>query len=276
MNNKIILFFIILLIITNTNLKADEDVLRPRGKSDAELAYYKGSSLPLIFGFEAGVNFNIFSQTISWNPNYRSFTIFDCLNSGTGFSPHFGFLFDIPISKKLSFQARISYDRKSFGNSGLGTDTVLSYSIVNIGVGWDLTNDYVATAFLLRYNIDNNWFATFGPTIHFMTSNLKVNKSGNTGFGGISPDDCYYYQFVDSVFLMTKSPTMFGLELGFGYKFPITQDIFLVPQARFQLSLSQMFEEAGINDIFRNVSVIEFTKRYSHSLQLAIALWFNI
>lgn len=270
------MFFIAFLIIASENLKADEDVLRPRGKSDAELAYYKSSSLPLILGIEAGVNFNLFSQTISWNPNYRSFTIFESMSSGTGVSPHFGFIFDIPISQKLSFQARISYDRKSFGNSGLGTDTVLGYSMVNIGVGWDITNDYVATAFLLRYNIDNNWFATIGPTIHFMTGSIKANKSGNTGFGGISPDDCHYYQFVDSIFLMTKSPTMFGLELGLGYKFPITQDIFLVPQARFQLSLSQIFEDAAINDIYRNVSVVEFTKRYSHSIQLALALWFNI
>ncbi len=277
MKKEFALIIIIFLFIAYLPVKADEDVLRPRGKSDYELDYYKSSSLPLIFGIEAGINFNFFSQSINWNPDYRIFSIYDCMTKGSAISPHFGILFDIPINKKLSFQARLSYDRKSFGNSGTGTDTIIGYpTAINIGIGWDVTNDYIATAFLLRYNIDNYWFVTFGPTVHFMTGNVNANKSGNTGFGGPSPDDCNYYQFVDAIFTETKAQTMFGLELGAGYKFPLTQDIFLVPQARFQLSLSPIFNDGSINDIYRNVAVVEFIKRYSYSLQLALALWFNI
>ena len=64
---------------------------------------------------------------------------------------------------------------------------------------------------------------------------------------------------------------MTGLELGLGYKLALSESIYLVPQARFQLFLTKL-----ASDEVSTVWDRSATDRKLNSVQLALALWFGL
>ena len=88
---KTVLTLFALMVVLPFSIHAqDEDVLHPHGGGKMGSGSSSSSSTPIILGIEGGINYNMFSQTITGLlPNSRN----EVFKSGSGFSPFFGALF---------------------------------------------------------------------------------------------------------------------------------------------------------------------------------------
>lgn len=275
---------------------AQEDVLRPHGKkgtSENQDWSYKRN--PFIIGIEAGLNFNLFSQTMVWDPNFPHGDVWNGLKSADGISPHFGVLVDVPINKSFSAQLRVSYDMKNYGVSTNGSD----YDIYGFGhdmnVSVDVKSAYITLTPLLRINATDQLFFTVGPTFHFLAGDMETTWTPNSLDGTQLYDFPFWQRFFQpgistgtvtekeaaydqqgNPHLIQKS-TRVGIEGGIGYKIPLSKTIYLVPQGRFQLMLTPVTEDTYWIDFANPNTVVETSsKRTVNSLQFALALWFEI
>lgn len=296
---KSIAFFLIFLIGISFSY-SQEDVLRPKGKPGGY--DYTFERAPFIIGFEGGVNFNMYSQTLNWDDNYyssRGFdnghpTEFDDLNSATGLSPHFGFLVDVPLGKTFAIQARFSYDMKNYGTTSSGWDYANwgqnEYSIEDIEMDVDVTSAYFTISPLLRINVNENLFFTVGPTIHFLMGDIEttwkptvVNQGATLDqfqFWALRPDAQGVYSMEYTEVSNTDNELAFspryGIEAGIGYKIPINKGIYLVPQGRFQYMFTKNLDDTGWYDVETLEIFQTTTDKMLHSLQFALAIWFEL
>src|SRR3989339_76665 len=277
---------------------AQEDVLRPHGKkgtTEGEDWSYKRN--PFIIGVESGLNINLFSQTMVWDPNFPHGTVWNGLSSASGLSPHFGVLVDVPINKTYSVQLRVAYDMKSYGTTTNGTDYDFNGFSHEMNLGVDVSSAYITLTPLLRINATDKLFFTIGPTFHFLAGDIETTWSPNSSDGTQLNDFPFWFRNnwfqtgqvtgtavekeidVDqngNVSLVQKT-TRVGLEGGVGYKIPLSKSIFLVPQGRFQLMLTPVTEDTHWRDINNMSSIVETSsQQILNTIQLALALWFEI
>lgn len=274
--NYLILFYAVL----STPLFADEDVLRPHGRPDGG----GRSSLPVYIGIEGGLNINLYNANHTWytgNLNGNAVpTIYEVIKDGNGLSPYFGAFIDFSFTKSIGFQLRLGWDQKYFGNSGDGLDNDPQFNMVEvpIGVDWNVTANYFTLTPLFRYSFNENFFMTLGPTFHFLMSDIKHNIDAETPAGAIDPNNTFWYPQMEFAFTPpAQVDTRVGIDFGLGYKFPIAKKVFLVPQGRIQIMLSEILKDTYLYRI-DNPEIIYFTNndRSLLTIQLALALMFEL
>lgn len=281
--------FIFLMSIT-ISLNAQEDVLRPDGRADANRTWKKHR---FTIGLDVGANLNFFSQTQNWYESvYIPFipTAYDCNKSAFGVSPTIGFLVDVPIDTKFGFQGRIAYNQKNYGNSGSGLDMDYNGRVHDINYEWDAKSSYLSFQTVLRYNFTPNLFITGGFLFDFLMGDLEVTQTAECP-DGTAMSNFIFWNFSSSGQAVTNKYTMkydntrkkdfrFGLELGVGYKIPISKDWWLVPQARGHFYLSPAVDDYTL--VYTNpinaqvIPIVSNDKRNLHSVQLLLSLWYDL
>jgi hypothetical protein len=286
--SRYIIALLIICFLSATTTLAQEDVLRPHGKkrtSESEEDWTSKRN-PIIIGVEAGLNINLFSQNMVWDPNFPHGTIWNGLSSANGLSPHFGVLVDVPINKTFAVQLRASYDMKDYGVSTNGTDYDVNGFEHDLNLKVDVKSSYVTLTPLLRINATENLFFTVGPTFHFLAGDIETTWSpnaldnsdlgfypfwGGMGFSGVSSGSITVAE------TQIQKSSRIGIEGGVGYKIPLSKSIYLVPQGRFQLMFTPVTSDTYWVD-FQNInSVVETSSnRTVNTIQLALALWFEL
>jgi len=280
------LLALMLLLIAAPAIFCQEDVLRPKWGEDRT----KGTSewddyySPFTFGVEAGLNFNAFSQKMTWFQQHG--TIFNDLENAEGFSPHFGIMGEVPISKNLGIQLKLAYDKKYVAVSTTGYDYATDYigntTKHNMSLDVESKADYFTFTPLLRINITDRWFATVGPTFHFLLGDVETTWKPATKDGSslVSIDFWNYLGFGNETAGSRtysdagKESVRSGIEIGAGYKIPISKKVWLVPQLRLQAMFTNITKDQSISNIYgQTIETPE--NRAMHSLQFALAVWFG-
>ncbi len=293
--------FILIFLVSLTFVYSQEDVLRPKGKPGGY--DYTFDRNPFIIGFEGGLNYNMYNQTLAWDDNYYEIlgvpnhpTVFDGLESANGLSPHFGVLLDVPINNTIGLQARLSYDMKNYGTTSNGFDWAyfndFGYleELMNLEV--DATSAYLTFTPLLRINANENLFFTIGPTFHFLMGDVETTWRPTVVDRTATLDQFIFWDRVGAAGQYTADfktssadvneqafSTRVGVEAGVGYKIPVSNGIYLVPQGRFQYMFTKQMEDTywyTLNDIFEEVVFQTTTDKMLHSLQFALAIWFEL
>ena len=157
-------------------------------------------------------------------------------------------------------------------------------------VDWEYSVDvdYIGAGLAVRVNPTPELFATVGTIAHF----LLADATGETVGTIVAPDDGFWTKqsqnigkvdqnaFTDTSYTSTR----IGLEVGAGYKIPIARQFFLVPQLRYQYMFDKLFADSDptkpISSSTRLTTAGAFeyiTKDAAlHSIQLGVALWFQL
>ena len=275
---KYLLGLFVLLLSFFAIAKSQEDVLRPRGypkyiSDDYKMSNFKKSSVTI--GIEGGLNYNIGSQNVS-----ATSPIFNLLESANGLSPHFGGLIDIPINDNLGFQVRLAYDSKFVETSGSGFDTTytdFTGHLLNMKAG--LKANYFAVSPGIRINADENLFFTLGFSFQFLSGDMTTDWEASVSpFIPVFLDEFTWWglglgmegtsdkvQTIETTALKTR----IALEGGVGYKINLSDDVWLVPSARFQFFVSKWADDTQFFDVI-------VTDKKLHTLQFSLALWFDL
>ncbi|MCX7737331.1 MAG: PorT family protein [Candidatus Kapabacteria bacterium] len=282
---RILKLFLLIFLLVNVSY-SKEDVLRPRGSlsEDSDFKRY------ITIGLEAGLNYNIFNQNMTWNPNYLHGTIFDPLTSASGISPHIGAMIDIPLDNTFGIQLKLAYDMKNFGQSSSGYDYDIFARQHDMKLDVDVTSAYFTVTPLLRINATDKLFFNIGPTFHSIIGPIETTWKPEVA-DGTALNNFGYFNYLGfgsasrgSVTLSTNdvgsiekpnSPRI-GLEGGIGYKFDIAERIYLVPQLRVQLMMTPITNNTLLVESITNNTILETTDRMLHSIQLALAVWFEL
>lgn len=271
------------LLLLSTTIRAQEDVLRPNGRPDGYISS-SSSSLPIIFGAELGRNVNFHSQSFSSNPTIEN-SPEAALSSGSGISPMIGIFADFPITRTVGIQTRLGYDAKSASNTQAGIidaplddvvpgiEGIPSVVPMDVDASYCLSYSTINIAALLRIDLVDNLFVTAGPILQLTVGDVSredkiaktntdddtfiaVDYEGNPGrFQEISRTTNLAQNLLPSVgnpgsySASTYNTTRFGLEFGLGYRIDITKSVYLAPNIRYQLMLSQLNGEFTAEDI---------------------------
>lgn len=263
-----------------------EDVLRPQGSlvEDSDFKRY------IKIGLEAGLNYNIFNQNMTWNQNYLHGTIFDPLTSASGISPHVGAMIDVPLDNTFGIQLRLSYDIKNFGQSSSGYDYDILATQHDMKLDVDVASAYFTVTPLLRINATDKLFFTIGPTFHSIVGPIETTWKAEVA-DGTGLNNFGYFNYLgfgsasrgsvtlstnDAGSIETPNTPRVGLEGGIGYKFNLSDRIYLVPQARVQLMLTPITNNTALVELFTGNTILQTTDRMLHSIQLALAVWFEL
>ena len=137
-------------MITAPFLFAQEDVLRPNGRTQTSIGAQSGSANAVsssgrsgvfALGLEGGLGVNFFSQSLPnvLNGNPEQFR--NVLGSGNGLGGYIAGIIDYGISDNIGLQLRLGYQSGSFSNNGeidsiLGLYTA-TQQIVSTKQNWD-------------------------------------------------------------------------------------------------------------------------------------------
>ena len=292
-----LLFLSLLIAVISFNAFAQEDVLRPC-KSHYPPSYSGNEGYSFILGLEGGINMNFFSQNLVISNTYISNglqnpTAYQAYGTGFGISPHFALLVDFPLGNKFNAEIRVDFDERDFKNSSSGFD----YDISNItpvqksvNFNWNMTSFYYGLSAIIRYDITSNWFVSGGLNFQHQ-SGLARETDNFASVDGITPVNSY--SFLSSN-INANGPSLqniidignnsnntgntyanrIGLEIGAGYKIPLSKTIWLVPQGRFQYFLTK-FASDDI-PILPNLYGKSGSNRQLNAVQLVLALWFGL
>ena len=267
---------------------AQEDVLRPNGRpgSTSPSSSSSGKGLPFILGLEAGGNFNFFSQSIDGTWDESPYNVYQ---NGFGVSPFFGIYADIGLSESFGIGIRLLYDMKSFSNSQ--DDALLDcfienqgYTVAPISVEYTESISYVTINPVLRWQATPEFFVHFGPVIQLAVDSL----TNTTTYTVDESETCRFFYGTpqESTTLTTEGSaaadpsTRFGIDLALGYRIALSKTIELVPPLGYQWISTPYSQDVECLDDSR-ANTIDFapataTSPMLNSLQLSLALWFNL
>ena len=281
-----VLFLATLLI--SWSAAAQEDVLRPNGRPEGVTTSSgsSGGGLPFILGLEAGANFNFFSQTIEGTWDESPYNVY---GDGFGVTPLFGIYADIGISESIGIGVRLLYDMKSFGASQ--NEALLDcfienqgYTVVPVSIEYTESISYLTINPVLRWQATPEFFVHIGPVIQIAVDSL----TNTTTYTVDESETCRFFYGTpqESTTLTTEGSaeadpsTRFGLDLGLGYRIALSSTIDLVPRLGYQLMFTPYAQDIEFLDDSR-ANTIDFaqasaTSPMLNSLQLSVALWFNL
>lgn len=273
---------VLLVLMTSAMYAKDEDVLRPKGRSDGGGSSSSSSSSSswkpdIKVGVEAGINLNFFSQNATGlPPGYP-----EIISSGFGVAPYLSIFADVGLSPTVGIQARLSYDMKDFSSSGthelpcadqLGT--------VNTATIDYKGNDYIRyydVAFLLRWSVSKDIVLLGGPIYQSLASaSSRIEQTI------LSPDNCFFNlgqpnqsktSVVEGSTEGVVTAERVGIDLGVGYVIPLNPTTWLVPRLGGQFFLTPLADDrVTANDPY----FFSAKNAQLHSLQLGLGLWFSI
>lgn len=280
--------FTVLAVLYNVGFAQDEDVLRPRGggRQGGRSSNSSSGSTPIMLGIEGGINYNMFSQTLTGLVPDSRLGVFE---SGSGISPFFGAFIDIGVSHNLGIQVKLAYDQKKFDNSKGGLIDCPEVGTAKIDSA-RVTSEYINTISYidftpqLRWNVTPEFFILVGPTIHFQigngsqTNSLTISSEDSCYFNYGLPNQTKKLEFSSDSIGTNK--TRVGAQIDIGYKFSLSPSVFLVPKVGFQYMFTKLAsDEAGVDDSKQyttGIVPITATDKMLHSLQFSLGLWFQL
>jgi hypothetical protein len=272
---------------------SQENVLRPKSpaKVDAPPIMPQQKYRTVSFGIEAGLNYNMFSQDLSWSPEVEQ-SIFNVFEKASGISGYFEAFIDIPIDNReqgysnMGIQVRLGYEGRSYSNSYTG---IVDCEIIDFGtfveaeekLEMDISGADIGLSALFRYNFSQNFAMTVGPMVLIPAGNYFQTLTET-----ILSDDCYFnYGTPDQSKVQISEAeienvkTRFGLDIGFSYLIPISAYMMLAPSVRLNYLFNKIGEDQSTVDGTRAVSnggaslfLAENAKL--HHLKFGLALWF--
>lgn len=296
--------------------QGNEDVLRPNGRPEDQQHQGKRKRA-FVLGVEGGININMLSQKIAWAQEITK-SPEEVLGSGTGISPEFGVFADWRIANQLGLQVRLAYDGKNASNTmsdGIVEGSVFPDSAGVIQGGtiptfeegtieshYNLSVQALSFAALLRVNIAPNLFATAGPIANFTVGdvtrtdrltvkgpedfNILVDYEGVPGmYKEITRETNVSQNMLPAVGSgnyegSTYSTSRIGLEIGLGYRFPLSNTVYLAPNIRYQYFFTQLTSGYNSQDISHIYTVGEVPMTFSpaklNSLALIVQLGFSL
>lgn len=289
---KRILFLMVSTALCTTMMMAQsEDVLRPKGRPDGgdvqQTTTSSRKKLPWILGLEGGMNVNFQNGSLQGTLENSPYNAFQ---SGSGFSPFFGLYFEVPLSKSISIGMRALYDMKAFGNSIENAEQECEdlvggqFNVALLTFEYDEKISYVTLNPLIRWEATSGFFVHLGPVIQFAVDSIHstvtrtINEDEECRFNFGTPEESRVQTIESSG--EASNPTRFGVDLGVGYRLPLSPTIDLVPRVGYQWMLTPYGDDvAGIDDSQLNlVGPVPFT--YTDitlsSLQLSLSLWFHL
>lgn len=275
--NRIVLWYVLTCcgLFAVTTALAQENILQPHGDG---MSRRSSSKTPIAIGIDAGINYSFFSQSISAEV-LQALPALKVFESGSGIAPLVQAYVDIGIHRSVGIQLKIGYDAKKFGNEETNTQDceVLggSSTIATINNEYTTSPAFIALGVLARIDLTERFVGTIGPIVHFASGKplQKVTRTIQ------SPDNCYFNIgtpeqsrsiHAEGEIESTTSPR-FGMELGLGYKIPLTPSITLVPKAGFQFFFSKAFDEKQSEDGQTSAANARL-----HSAQFSIGLLFGL
>lgn len=294
--------------------QSNEDVLRPNGRPDDQQHQGKRNRA-FVLGIEGGVNINMLSQGLSYSPNQPvPNSPESVLGSGTGISPELGLFADVRIAPRLGLQFRVAYDAKSASNTmsdGIVEGTIVQEGTVDGGTPYtegtveshySIAMSAVSLGILARVNIAPNLFATVGPIANIAMGdvtrtdrltvkepedfNILVDYEGVPGmYKEVTRETTVSQNMLPAVGAgnyegSTYSTSRIGLEIGLGYRFPLSNTVYLAPNIRYQYFFTQLTAGYNSQDISHFYSQGEVPMTFSpaklNSLALIVQLGFSL
>lgn len=300
------LLLMIFAVVGRFTSYAQEDVLRPNGRERkstdvVNTAAEYGNAGPSIagtpgpvirVGFETGLNYSMLSRTVNGIIETSPLSL---TRSGTGVSVLYGLYAELELSPSVALGLRMIVDPKKVGSSraGILQDCVVldeygvpeQVSVASMSGDLKQSQMFLAIAPNVRVSITDRLFAQIGPTIQIPISHIK-----GTVTYVIDPGDSCLFNFgtpnasKTSVIEAesTDHPSLrIGLDAALGYRFPLSENIDLVPRAGFQLMFTP-FDNAmsGIDEsrVLTDPPAREYTASGAslNSLQASVSLWFRL
>lgn len=282
---KTFLFILFTSCLISIDLYSQEDVLRPK-KIENDMEMYESENLysnPFSFGIEAGINYNMFSQTLTWEPPVPN-SILNVFESANGISPYFALLMDVHIANGFGIQLKAAYEGRSVSNSYTGiadcydvtTDT---YNDAEMKNEFKLNGADIGISLLYRFNLTNELILTAGPM--YLTQAGDYEQEWNQTiisegcfFNMGTPDQSTTRSFVNDVSIDSR----IGIDAGVYYRIPIGGTLVLAPQARINYMFSKVRENFQAMDGSRadefGESLISYEDAMLHALKFGLILWF--
>ncbi|MCS7001120.1 MAG: hypothetical protein NZ481_09645 [Candidatus Kapabacteria bacterium] len=283
-----LLCFLLVVFSATVVLKADEDVLRPRGKSIVPTTAQQHIGLvrnPWALGIEIGGSLSFFGQSITQHqaPSYQT-----NLTSGSGIGPFINLAVDFALTDYVGLYARLGYDQKRFTMKGyvdgpcelpIGSGNIRPTRVESTT---DQTINYWVGGVGIRARFAENWLVTGGISYHSRSSasfrqvDTIVDDSGCEFLDQQGmPVGRRSEQSGSNTALFSSQ--RWSLDLSIGYRIPLSSDIVLVPRFGGQFFLTPLRsndEEDFSHPVVGQIYTIR--NRTLHALQLAVGLWFNL
>lgn len=275
--SKVLLIFLLMLTTSVVGL-ADEDVLRPEGRSDGYSS--SSSSKKFAVGLEGGLTYNMFSADLTFtNTTEEPSKLYDVFESVDGLSPHLGIFIDYSFDDIFGIHLKVLYNSVEYE----GSETA-DQRFVDPFTGQLLTTDPVTFTYNQQYDFLNiepmlrispieNLYFLVGPSIRLAISNIETNynftkpdESGITFLNNAYEVDEY---------MIHNSSDNYGLNLGLGYQFDVSNNVYIAPQIIFTMSLSEMenLDETLIIDSENSRRIL--SQRTLNQLRFSLAVWFD-
>lgn len=278
-------------MITAPFLFAQEDVLRPNGRTQTSIGAQSGSANAVsssgrsgvfALGLEGGLGVNFFSQSLPNVLNGNAEQFRNVLGSGNGLGGYIAGIVDYGISDNIGLQLRLGYQSGSFSNNGeidsiLGLYTA-TQQIVSTKQNWDwkVTNvSYFTTELNVRINATPELSFTVGPILQVLVGQTPENSITQTI---VSPDFMYFVQGTELVKTVTSSgeftgftSTRLGVDIAASYKVNLAKSWALIPRLGFQYMITKMANNETAQGIGGN-EILLAENRSLHTLQLGVGL----
>ena len=286
--NKVFIIVMLCIAMTTTS-KADEDVLRPEGRSES-YSNSSSSSKKFALGVEGGLTYNMYSADLNWtsDANGNPTTANSYLNAYedmNGISGHFGFFIDYSYDDMIGFQLKFLNNWSNVSGSSTGItdfyDSFGNYLGTEV-VDYDIkaTSTYFNVEPSLRINANDNLYFLIGPSFNFgygqqeQTVNA-VKEETNIVF--INPSDDRGFES-ESVQTDDFTDSRTALNLAVGYKFEIDENIYIAPQITYSYDLTdyetveaQNLEQAGTEGL----KTLSLENQSFNQLRFSLAVWFD-
>jgi len=162
-------------------------------------------------------NSSYYSGNSDWKIGGDFGMMFSFLKASSGVSPFANVLADYSTSHNFGIEAKLNLTRASnsgaYGDLGSSVKTTVGVAQTTIGLGISV-----------RYDFSKNVFMTAGPRLYLpvgsMTLSVDQNDGGHTQHGETTLDGV--------------SSTAFGIEIGAGYRFNLTNSMQIVPRVSYQ------------------------------------------
>lgn len=297
---------VLLVLMTSAMYAKDEDVLRPKGRSgsggSSSSSSSSSSKMNMMWGLEAGLNFNMFSQKLN-RDNAIPTSPEDVLAEGFGISPLIGIIGDIPLTNTVALHLRLDYDAKSYSNSLSSTiDATSPNGIFEMTVlsEYKASVAYLNIAPSIRFNVSPEVFGSIGLSFQSkitefsredkVTDNddnpnsfLAIDYTNSSGqFSEISRTVSAVTNFLPSIIPPSSeyASSRVGIELGVGYMYKYSPTVYIVPQLGYQLMFTPTNDNLSYADISRTpsqrFSTITTADPMLHSIQATVGVWFSL
>ncbi|MGE3802055.1 MAG: outer membrane beta-barrel protein [Candidatus Kapaibacterium sp.] len=269
---------VIFLLTASTLLKAQESVLYPDPTPP----------IGLNVGFEIGPNFSLFSQQISHSPIDNPTSPLRALESGGGVGGFGAVIVEYPFSFSVGLRLKGGLELKRVVASGTGVADCPQneggiFDTVEMSVRQTLSSLWITSGISLRFDIADKWYATVGPVWHRRVG--EVSRSMHQEI--LSEGSCVFETTGEKTFDQSSTSSegnrvnRFGFEGGVGYRHRLANNLWLLPELRFQYMLNSLAEEGSEGvDNFREKTLgrlnVGVDKGELHGILLGIGLLWSL